>query len=522
MDTSQIAGTIIGVTILVTLCIGCFITSQHESNRQNFNQNDWKIDKMSRPALLVRFMNSVGCGCGSNCAYVFLFYLIDKFVVQPALRKSLAQMAKAEEGGKIPAILCDASARKKMEQRLDEFKNDIKASQSLTAMSKVLNYAGAGLCLNNHKGLLKLAEEANQEKIVEPVFIVSLPRTGTTILHRTMALDRKKWRSFDMCDMVLPLPKPVARADEGSRKELANKAQNILSQADYIFPGYQASLETLHGFRAGEAEEDLGWFDSGLGHMMMDVLMLLYPEQRLKPGNISPLESKECAKYRYAWLHMIMQIYQKVDQDYMNHKSTTHSNDEEMGPSGILNNPWLMKDPNHAAYLPELISQFPDAKIVFTHRPPEDILASMAKLFVVFASVHHKPGAPGTSSKEWGQESLKRMVHYCNGMASFTKEMEGTDYGYNSDSNSLNRIDLRFINLVRDVPGAINQIYGQFYPNEPGPSEEAMTKFNAYLEENEREKKGNQKRSLEDFHLTKDEVESALLNYNEIFFKDSL
>mmetsp|Transcript_9249 Transcript_9249/g.11676 ORF Transcript_9249/g.11676 Transcript_9249/m.11676 type:complete len:93 (-) Transcript_9249:848-1126(-) len=67
-----------------------------------------------------------------------------------------------------------------------------------------------------------------------------------------------------------------------------------------------------YGFRPNEAEEDLGWYDTGLGHMYMDPLIKLHLEQRSNPNGISPRESKEVAKYRYAWLAMIMKIYQKM------------------------------------------------------------------------------------------------------------------------------------------------------------------------------------------------------------------
>merc|ERR1719506_2253593 len=75
------------------------------------------------------------------------------------------------------------------------------------------------------------------------------------------------------------------------------------------------------------------------------------------------------------------------------------------GSAPLAEKPWLMKDPNHSKHLPELLAQFPDAKLIFTHRPPKDIIASLAKLFVCLTSTMHVPGAPGTSSEAWGQEA---------------------------------------------------------------------------------------------------------------------
>ena len=88
-----------------------------------------------------------------------------------------------------------------------------------------------------------------------------------------------------------------------------------------------------------------------------------------------------------------------------------------------------MKDPNHAAYLPELMQQFPDAKfLIFTHRSPAQIVPSMAKLFLCFTSVQHIPGARGTTSEEWGQEVVLRMQHYCQGLVNFAEANKGKQH----------------------------------------------------------------------------------------------
>ena len=72
--------------------------------------------------------------------------------------------------------------------------------------------------LSNHVGLLKLGMTAHEEVVREPVFIVSMPRTATTILHRTLATDTSRWRAFDLADMMQPLP-PIPRSDRASREQ---------------------------------------------------------------------------------------------------------------------------------------------------------------------------------------------------------------------------------------------------------------------------------------------------------------
>ena len=80
-----------------------------------------------------------------------------------------------------------------------------------------------------------MSVEVSKEEVKEPVFIVSLPRTGTTIFHRTVSLDRKKFRNFDLCDMVVSLPAPVPRWDVDGRKKKAKEADNMIDQIKAIF-----------------------------------------------------------------------------------------------------------------------------------------------------------------------------------------------------------------------------------------------------------------------------------------------
>ena len=78
---------------------------------------------------------------------------------------------------------------------------------------RYMSWLGSYTGLINHHDLLEMGMNAQvqNEVIKEPVFIVSPPRTATTILHRTMSLDRKRFRSFDFSEMTVPLPNVVPR-----------------------------------------------------------------------------------------------------------------------------------------------------------------------------------------------------------------------------------------------------------------------------------------------------------------------
>ena len=109
------------------------------------------------------------------------------------------------------------------------------------------------------------------------------------------------------------------------------------------------------------------------------------------------------------------------------------------------------------------------------------------------------------------------MEFYSSGLVDFTREQSSNSSSpYSFPSNdSTSRIDLSFADVRVDVPGAIEKIYKQLYPDQPPPSNTAKRAFRTYLEENERERRGNQRRSLEDFDLSEDDV--AFTEYNDMF-----
>lgn len=441
------------------------------------NRKDWKINLLPIPSLFVRIFNILVGKFGAS----LVITLVEKTLIKSALKKSLRQMREAEASGKIPSILCDASAREAMMKRLTNYAEDMRASNSLNPSAKIYHYAGSLLLLSNHAGLLELGMEADDEIVRQPVFIASMPRTATTILHRTMATDESRWRGFDLADMLQPLP-PIPRSDRKSRNKLAKKMHNATVVPLRIFyPGWFECVETMDPKVLNELDEDLGLYNSGLGMAYQDTLVHLQSEQ--KSRRIS-LENGELASYRYAWLDMIMRIHQKLEPD--------------------SDKTWLMKDPKHTAFLPQLIQQFPDARFIFVHRPPSEILASMAKLFVCFTCVAVNPGAPGTTSAEWGQYALEKMKFFLDGVVQYSKT-----HHMNEDK----RIDFLFSELAPDVVGSIERIYDTCFNQKLGEDVKATMRF--YVDNHTREKKESQPRSLQDFHLKEQDV--AFNEYSEMF-----
>jgi len=491
-----------------------------DEKRQKFNKQDWRIEGLPRIILPIRIINVTGLGLGPSLFAIIFLFIMEKLLIGPALKRSLRQMEIAERSKKVAPILCDEKARREMRERIKIFKNDLENSQSLSCFGKLFNYYTAFQSLTRHRSLLELGQEAYEEKVVTPVFIASLPRTGSTILHRLMALDRKRWRTFDFCDQMLPF-KPVPRNDEKGRRKLAKVAYKFLNVMELLFPGWNSCMASVHALGPDKANEDHIWYNYALGYSYSLAFMTLHQEERAKATKkrgFESLYSKENATYRYAWIDLVLRIYQHAERTNGN-----KGNGQQITNENI---PWLLKDPRHAFYLPEIIKQFPDAKLIFTHRPPRKLIPSTAKLLLCNTCMLKTPGATGTSSKEWGKEVLWFTELCCESLVTFTEKQEGTDLGVSmmeSDDSSIDsggqkstssstdsmksdrRIDIRFGDFVKDIPGTIVQIYKQLFPNLPGPTQEILEKMDIYMAENR--EKSSQSSKLEDFSISESDLE---------------
>ena len=119
------------------------------------------------------------------------------------------------------------------------------------------------------------------QAIQRPVFILGLPRTGTTILYELMAQD-DRFRSPASWEVARPLPPPTERSHIADpRIARVDRAFNLLEQ---LAPGFRA----IHAIGARLSEEiatgmynygqlqvvfddgSIGWYEAGWGPMMSE------------------------------------------------------------------------------------------------------------------------------------------------------------------------------------------------------------------------------------------------------------
>lgn len=190
--------------------------------------------------------------------------------------------------------------------------------------------------------------EAAREKIERPVFILGLPRTGTTLLQRLLSCHAGA-RYLPFWEVYTPVPRDLAHpaADLAERKRAARLSLGVLH---WLAP----ELMAIHPIEADDPEECYHLFRNAF--LMPGGFDFAY-----LPSYWQWFEALPDKTALYRSFKLQLQILQHIDR----------------------RGHWVLKSPLHLAVLPELLEVFPDARIVYTDRDPAQSIASLASLVAV-------------------------------------------------------------------------------------------------------------------------------------------
>ena len=185
---------------------------------------------------------------------------------------------------------------------------------------------------------------AHAEVPVErPIFVVGLPRTGTTALHRLLNADPRH-QGLELWLTEFPQPRPPRETWED----------------DPIFSAMQAAFAEHHV----ENPEFMG-----IHYMDATSVEECWRLLRQTGKSISYESLANVPRYS-AWL---------AEQDWTDAYARHRANLQLIG----LNDPdkrWVLKNPSHLVALDALMAVYPDALVVCTHRDPVTSVASACSL----------------------------------------------------------------------------------------------------------------------------------------------
>jgi hypothetical protein len=179
-------------------------------------------------------------------------------------------------------------------------------------------------------------------KVPTPVFVMGLPRTGTTFLHRLLSLDPQV-RAPLLWELLAPVPgvtgPPDAKIFAEDREKRAKFIRKLISDREKM--GDHA-MEHIHEIGADLPEE---------------CLMALSDEI---PVHLSFLYSD----YVNHDIFFNKIDYQRVKDAYLYYRKVLQTLSYQIGETDKPKR-WTLKCPIHLYYVKELAAAFPDAKLVW-------------------------------------------------------------------------------------------------------------------------------------------------------------
>ncbi|HCH62849.1 MAG: hypothetical protein CL927_00175 [Deltaproteobacteria bacterium] len=289
-----------------------------------------------------------------------------------------------------------------------------------------------------------------------PVIVLGLPRTGTTFLHRLLAAPERA-RALPMWEVAMPFP-PLHGADQRrqSGERGAAVMQRVLTDFDAKHAtGSEEPEECMH--LQNEAFFSWSWLSN-------------YPI----PTYTRWLSEADPAVAYDVWLDVLRFI-------------------QSGSPSSRL----TLKSPSHLAHIEAILDRIPQARFVWTHREPEQVVPSFASLIASTRGLSTTtqtadPHALGRELSDFLAEQLQR------GLAARARIPTG------------HLIDIPFDDLKRDPLATVASIHHHFgLPWSPEVSRAVQSEVQA----RPRNRKGAHHYALADFGLSRGLVQELFANY---------
>jgi len=300
------------------------------------------------------------------------------------------------------------------------------------------------------------------QTINKPLFIVGLPRTGTTILFELIAQD-PTMRYPASWEVAKPIP-PALRGTYNTDERIRS-VDRFMGLAEKLSPGFQA----IHAIGAQLPQECVYIFASQFASEQFGYMF-------------------DIPQYRAWALHRDMTDAYRWHRQFLQHLQAKYRGEH-----------WVLKTPSHLAYLRYLLAQYPDANIVWTHRQPLDAIASFSSL----ATKLHRGFSDSVNSKALAEHEMQ---HFAKQLTMGMQQRRQLDRGQ--------FLDISFTSICEDPVESIRGIYRYFDIPLTG---EAESRMRDYLAKRPRYLHGKHHYSADQFSLTRAQESDLFRDYLDRF-----
>ncbi|MFA5417106.1 MAG: sulfotransferase [Bacteroidales bacterium] len=303
---------------------------------------------------------------------------------------------------------------------------------------------------------LKTNKAIANVKMIPPIIIMGLPRSGTTLLHRMLTQDVNN-KGIPFWELFRPINEP----DKKDYRKLKSKLE--LKGANFI----KGDVNHIHYTAHNEPEECVWLFGGTFNALLYWIQFPLY----------SYLD----------WFIEHDRIKKYIDYShYLHYFQSQH-------PTKRL----VMKSPEHSGSVLEIYNTIPEAILIETHRDPVECANSLNSLIYSI----HRPSSIDIDKKELALANLKLLE----------SELKKNELARKNAKIKI--IDVLYNDLVSGPLKTIETIYSKI-----GIDLDAATrlKMKAYLVENPKNKFGSHTYSAQSFGIDDEIVRKRLSRFDTI------
>lgn len=303
--------------------------------------------------------------------------------------------------------------------------------------------------------------EIAREEIGGPVFVTGLPRTGTTALSHLLAADPDT-RALLMWESQEPTPPP--------------------ERATYATDPRIAEADARNAFFRGDPD-----------------FLRMYDGTAISPTeNIDLLGQHFSTQHFEGMAHVPSYIRWWLDRDmvpaYRHHERVLKLLQWRCPPTR-----WFLKSPPDLCHLDAFTAVYPNARIVWTHRDPAKVLASVCKLIFIV----RRTQTDRVDLHELGREQLALWSEGVTRALAFRRRAGEARFA-----------DVFMDDLVADPIATVGRLYDRVGLRFTTAAESAMR---AWSDDHPQHKYGAMPYTLEEFGLSLADVRDAFRDYTRHF-----
>ena len=299
------------------------------------------------------------------------------------------------------------------------------------------------------------------QRLGTPVFVIGLPRTGTTLLHALLS------------------------QDPGNRTPLS---------WEVMYPGSYVDDPKGRAAAMRSCARRLGW-----ANRLAPAFKRIHPIAHDLPQECIAITAHVLRSIQFHTTHNVPSYQNWLETDDQRVAYRFHERLLQHLEFGQPGGRWVLKAPGHLFALPALLQRYPDASIIQTHRDPLEVIASMASHATVLRRAFSDQTDPNEIAADW-------VERWSSALDRFLRARDRhTPHSFH---------DVHYAELENDPIASVARIYD--FLDWPF-TVDARQQMSAFLAANPKNKHGAHRYSLDQYGLQRERESERFRDYRERF-----